>query len=168
MANIKGILYYSDTPTENGIGPQRSMIRKIDVAFDSPGVIVNPGDVSFAGTATPPAFTLSQTDASGVTVLTITLAGYGFLDGYYVLSIAGYPDTPFFRLFGDVNGDSQVDNPNDYVHGMAPAYRSRRGTSNYRSYLDFDGDGYILLSDFAQFDQRLGYKLNPDGTYAHV
>jgi hypothetical protein len=68
----------------------------------------------------------------------------------------------FFRLFGDVNGDAQVDDTDLAV--FQSAYGSRQGTAGYLWYLDANGDGVIDSSDYAQFLARYRTRLNADGT----
>ncbi|MEM6473341.1 MAG: dockerin type I domain-containing protein, partial [Planctomycetota bacterium] len=59
----------------------------------------------------------------------------------------------FFRLFGDVDGDRDVD-PSDFA-AFRSTYRSVQGANGYESELDFLGDGTIDAGDFAEFRRRL-------------
>ncbi len=92
------------------------------------------------------------------------ITGGSLPDGYYQLwyNGAAAPVLTFFRLFGDSNGDSQVD-ATDQIAFLA-ANGSTKGTTTYKSYFDFDGDGTIDVTDVTHFQQRYNTRLNPDGT----
>jgi hypothetical protein len=125
----------------------------------------------------------------GRTVATLTFSGSGIVagslaDGRYTLTthsnlVTDYQlGTPldgdgdglaggdrvdrFFRLFGDVNGDGQVDNT-DRTAFLA-SYRSHVGMANYRAYFDYDASGVIDQYGYNQFLLRYKTRLNPDGT----
>ncbi len=69
----------------------------------------------------------------------------------------GLPDD-FFRLYGDMDGDGDVDGI-DFAKYFSAAYGSRIGSTKYRAELDFDGDGDIDGLDFARgFSPRYGRK----------
>jgi hypothetical protein len=72
----------------------------------------------------------------------------------------------FWRLYGDVFGDRQVDET-DHAAFLA-AYRSRVGMTNYRAYLDFTGDGLIDNTDYYQFMRHFRMRLNPDGSVIRI
>jgi hypothetical protein len=82
------------------------------------------------------------------------------------LSPAGDPyaaqAAQFFRLFGDVNGDHQVDGTD--LAAFQAAYRSRQGMANYRAYFDFESNGLIDSQDYYQFQRRYKTRLNADGS----
>jgi predicted outer membrane repeat protein len=127
--------------------------------------------------------------ADGRTVATLTFAGAGvyggsLADGRYTLTtrgglvhdhalataLDGAGDgqagsdrvDQFFRLFGDVTGDGQVDDT-DRTAFLA-AYRSRKGMTNYRWYLDVNDDGFVDSVDYYQLLRHYRTKLNADGT----
>ena len=67
---------------------------------------------------------------------------------------ADYTSPSFHRLFGDTDGDRDVDN-GDFVR-----FRPALGVpANYRADLDWDGDGDIDNGDFVRFRPRLGTNL---------
>lgn len=71
----------------------------------------------------------------------------------------------FFRRYGDVDGDRDVDllvlidtsGPSPYVTygddfgSLSAALNSRRGDANYLSFLDYNGDGFIDANDLATY-----------------
>src|SRR5262249_14469875 len=116
----------------------------------------------------------------GKTVAVLTFAGSEFIggslaDGNYTLTVraervhdrygreldgdgdgvaGGDGSVGFFRLFGDTDGDHDVDwQDRDF-------FRSTFGTSagdvGYLWYLDFDGDGDVDGHDNGQFNRRFG------------
>jgi RHS repeat-associated protein len=128
-------------------------------------------------------------DSQGRTVVTLTFVGPGIVggslpDGWFTLTtfggrvhdhatgqavdgagtgVAGSNQVDaFFRLFGDVNGDGQVD-ATDRTAFLA-AYRSRRGMANFRGFFDFNGDGVLDAVDYYQFLRRYRTRLNPNGS----
>jgi hypothetical protein len=143
---------------------------------------------AYAGTTTDVSGVLNLSTAltaAGRTVVTLTFAGSGITaaslaDGRYTLTIhsnlvtdhqlgaqldgdgdgfvGGDRVDHFFRLFGDVNGDGQVDNT-DRTAFLA-AYRSRKGMANYRWYLDYCNSGLIDSFAYYQFLCRYGTTLN--------
>jgi hypothetical protein len=155
---------------------QRSMVDSVTITFPvaltlSPGAfqlqLLVPG--SFPVDVSNLLQVSSSLNGSGHTVATLTFGGNGVVagslaDGRYQLLYQGSPVqvANFFRLFGDVNGDGQVD-ATDRTAFLA-SYRSRRGMPNYRWYFDFNNDGAIDSVDYFQFLARLGSKLNSDGT----
>jgi hypothetical protein len=65
----------------------------------------------------------------------------------------------FFRLFGDSDGDRDVDNL-DLFH-FRQAFGSTSADPAYSSYFDFDGDGDVDNLDLFHFRQRFGTNLSP-------
>jgi hypothetical protein len=62
-----------------------------------------------------------------------------------------------FRLYGDVNGDQNV---NGFDLGFfRNAFGAQTGDPNYLSFLDFNGDGVINGFDLGQFRTRFGTML---------
>jgi hypothetical protein len=111
---------------------------------------------------------------NGVTVATLSFSGAnttgGSLDdGSWTLTVdhtkvtavaggaamdADYTQTNIKRLFGDVNGDGVVNNP-DLVAFIA-AFGASRGDPAYNPALDADGDGVINNPDLVAFIARFG------------
>jgi hypothetical protein len=79
--------------------------------------------------------------------------GNGVPGGNYVFGDA----QGLFRLFGDINGDQNV-NGLDFGF-FKDAFGTQAGDANYLSYLDLDGDGVINGFDFGQFRTRFGTSL---------
>jgi hypothetical protein len=76
------------------------------------------------------------------------------LDGDGSGSAGGNQVDSFFRLFGDSDGDGDVD-PLDRDR-IRSAYKSMIGDVNYLWYFDFDGDGNVAGPDNGQFNRRFG------------
>jgi hypothetical protein len=73
----------------------------------------------------------------------------------------------FFRLFGDSNGDRQVDDTDRAA--FQAAYRSRQGDfGGYKAYFDFNGDGAVDMTDYYQFLRRYKQRLNGDGSLSPI
>ena len=70
---------------------------------------------------------------------------------------AGEPiNDGFFRLYGDISGDGNV-NSTDFVSGILPAFRASVGDEIYSEDLDHDGDGTVSFVDFSSgFSPRFG------------
>jgi uncharacterized membrane protein len=127
------------------------------------------------------------------TVAILTFAGTGVIggslaDGWYTLTtvgakvhdhatglaldgagtgVAGSNQVDaFFRLFGDSNGDGQVDDTD--LAAFRAAYRSRKGMPSYRWYLDYNADGYVDSVDYYQFLRRYKFRLNSDSSYSPI
>ncbi|MCO8123765.1 dockerin type I domain-containing protein [Stieleria sp. TO1_6] len=112
-------------------------------------------------------------DPHGTTGLRHSLA-----DGNYQLTIAGAsvsslvsgavmaadyqfgttPNDQFFRFFGDVDGDRDVDGL-DYSQ-FAQTFLQSLGSADYNEEFDFDGDGDVDSLDFGQLSQHFRRKLN--------
>jgi len=97
-------------------------------------------------------------------------------DGNYVLhfgaGFSGLDDVKFHRLFGDVDGDHDVDSLDKVA--FEAAYGSVQGQSNYRSYLDSDHKGVwtrdrkALNKNFLRFVDQDGdkYRITIKGSSA--
>jgi hypothetical protein len=159
---------------DDGTG-QRSMVRSVTLRFNralsAQDVQAVLGQLSLSRQAGLGGLTLSLTgtlDASG-TALTLhfagtSVAGGSLEDGRYTLRYGGsvvLDPSHLFRLFGDVNGDGQVD-ASDQSAFLA-AYRSRNGMANYHSYFDYNGDGMVDSTDYYQFLAHLNHKLDASG-----
>ena len=60
----------------------------------------------------------------------------------------------FHRLFGDSDGDGDVDSTD--LAAFRAAFLLRAGQAGYRACFDFNGDGVIDMTDYGQFRLRLG------------
>jgi hypothetical protein len=63
----------------------------------------------------------------------------------------------FFRLFGDANGNGQVDKEDRAA--FLRTLGSQRGMANYRPYFDVNGDGLINGIDTREFRRRYGRRV---------
>jgi hypothetical protein len=172
-------------PTVSGVqindgAAQRSMVDSLTITFNRV-VTLQPGaiEVDKVGGGAE-AIAVATSVVNGQTVATITFTGsdiinHSLSDGRYNLVIhsalvtdgsgqtldgtssgqagADYVQQ-FFRLFGDVNGDGHVNNA-DAVAERA-ALNKVAGQAGYVAYLDYNGDGKIDASDYAQFELRYG------------
>ncbi|MDB4623711.1 Ig-like domain-containing protein, partial [bacterium] len=170
---------------DSGSG-QMSSIREISVSF--PELVTIDSDAfSFThrGSGNNVGYNMSQSDASGKTVVTFSFAGAGVThgsldDGNYQMSIDGgkvqsnasgafldgdsdgtgggtltfgdQESDGFFRLFGDSDGDRDVDNV-DLVRFLN-TYRESSESSDYNESMDFDLDGDVDNVDLANYLQR--------------
>lgn len=164
-----------------GDDESRSQVSKVTVNFDAE---VTPSSDAFTvqrndGQAIATSFV--TTTIGGKTVATLTFQGEGVSangaldDGRYTLTIDGSKITDtfgdavdgnldgfsggshvdeFFRLFGDADGDGDVDMTDFAMFRQARG--SVLGDSNYRNAFDFEDDGDVDMTDFAQFRARLG------------
>jgi hypothetical protein len=159
---------------------QRSMVNSLTVAFDGL-VAVEEGafELFQHGVAAPLPLQLTLSESLGRTVAQLTFQGPGIIggslaDGQYRLIIRGdkvrnaagtpldgdgdevaggdYVDE-FFRLFGDADGDGDVDTADAAV--IKPAFRKRSSDPGYLWYLDSNADGRVWSEDLALF--LLGY-----------
>jgi hypothetical protein len=147
---------------------------------------------SYAGTTTDVSGLIqvaTALTADGRTVATLTFGGGGFpaaslADGQYTLTlhaglvtdhalgaaldgdgdglVGGDRVDHFFRLFGDVTGDGQVDAAD--LAAFQKAYDPQRGMIRYSSSFDYNLDGVLDATDYAQFQRRLHTRLNGDGS----
>src|SRR5262249_24823718 len=120
----------------------------------------------------------SVVDGRTIAVLTFTgtdVIGGSLADGSYTLTIrgdrirdeggreldgdgggngGGDRAEPFFRLFGDADGDGDVDGQDR--DGFRSAFGTTAAESGYLWYFDFDGDGDVDGHDNGQFSRRFG------------
>ena len=170
---------------DSGSG-QMSSIREISVSF--PELVTIASDAfSFThrGSGNNVGYNMSQSDASGQTVVTFSFAGAGVThgsldDGNYQMSIDGgkvqsnasgafldgdsdgtgggtltfgdQESDGFFRLFGDSDGDRDVDNVD--LARFLNTYRESSESSDYNESMDFDLDGDVDNVDLANYLQR--------------
>ena len=84
----------------------------------------------------------------------------GLLDGDGDgLSAGARTADAFFRLFGDSDGDRDVDNLDLFHFRQTSGLTS--SDSGFKSYFDFDGDGDVDNLDLFHFRQRSGMTLPP-------
>jgi len=65
----------------------------------------------------------------------------------------------FYRLFGDADGDRDVDADDQMI--LQTAFGTRVGDDTYLYFFDFGGDGDIDADDFVPFANRYGARLEP-------
>ena len=159
---------------------QRSMITSLTVTFDRV-VTFDPGAFGLQrndGTEVSLNVAASEVDGRTIAILTFTgpsIIGGSLADGTYVLTIqgdrirdefgreldgdrdgngGGNQVDAFFRLFGDSDGDSDVDwLDRDFFRSAFEATDSDVG---YLWSVDFDGNGDVDGRDNGQFNRRFG------------
>jgi Bacterial virulence factor lipase N-terminal len=157
---------------------QRSMVDSLTVTFDH-FVILDPGafglqreDGSEVG------LNVAASLVGGRTVAILTFSGSDIIggslaDGSYTLTVradrahdrwgreldgdgngsaGGDRVDGFFRLFGDTDGDREVDHADLDI--MLSSFHTSRGDAGFLWFLDYDGDGSVGGLDMAQFNQR--------------
>ncbi|MEM6474238.1 MAG: choice-of-anchor D domain-containing protein, partial [Planctomycetota bacterium] len=92
-------------------------------------------------------------------VMSASDPSYPLFEDYYFAPGRGGGEAAdsFFRLFGDSDGDRDVDR--DDLFAFQAAYRSDSNSTNFDSQFDFAGDDDIDAIDFAEFRKRLGRRL---------
>ena len=161
---------------------QRSMVNSVTVTFDGP-VTLDPGAFDLSRSdGTPVELTVAASVVDGRTVAVLTFAGPDVVggslaDGSYTLTVHGdrvhdqwgreldgdADGSPggdrvdgFFRLFGDSDGDRDVD-----LHDLGQFLGTlgrRAGAPHYLWYFDVNGDGRIGLIDLVAFARRHGVR----------
>jgi hypothetical protein len=149
---------------------QRSRVKTLTVTFNEVVTIADGAFVVKDGDGSVIPATLATEIVSGRTGATLTFSGVSLNDGDYQLIILAEKITDsggsylngdahddaifdFYRFFGDLDGDRDVDGL-DYFK-LRDAVR----LSEYLAYLDADGDGDIDAYDVAQFRLRYGRRL---------
>jgi hypothetical protein len=157
---------------------QRSMVNSLTVTFDSP-VTLAPGAFELTRRdGTPVGLTVATTDVGGATVAVLTftgpdIVGGSLADGTYTLTVradlvrdrfgrvldgdgdgaaGGDRADGFHRLFGDADGDGDVDRQDR--EAFRAAFGTTAGEPGYLWYFDFDGDGDVGGRDNGQFHRR--------------
>ncbi|MGE4159993.1 MAG: dockerin type I domain-containing protein, partial [Planctomycetota bacterium] len=76
------------------------------------------------------------------------------LDGDKDDSAGGDALEQFFRLYGDTDGDADVDLTDlNFIRGLLG---SKKGDGNYLWWLDYNNDGYLSSFDYSQARNRYG------------
>jgi hypothetical protein len=164
---------------------QRSMVTSLTVTFDAP-VAVDPGAFQLTrqdGSAVD--LNVAISILNGQTVSVLTFAGAGIVggslaDGNYALVIrgdlvhdlygraldgnadgaaGGDRSDSLFRLYGDSDGDRDVDLSD--LGRFLSTFGDRAGESDYRWYFDVNGDDRVGVVDLVAFARRLGTRLDP-------
>jgi hypothetical protein len=164
---------------------QRSMVNRITVTFSSAAVL-DPAAIELRrqdGTLVN--FRLDVSVVGGRTVAVLTFAGPEFVggslaDGNYTLTVradrvhdrwgrqldgdgdgsAGGDHTDaFFRLYGDSDGDRDVDLRD--LGRFLSTFGRRPGDPHYLAYFDVNGDDRVGVIDLEAFARRLGTHLDP-------
>ncbi len=149
---------------------QRSRVRSLTVTFDQPvvldsgavGVIDESGaavDVAVANVAgdemtyvvtfTDPAL-IGQSPADGHYRMVVAADKVHSLGG---LTLADDHVTEFFRLFGDIDGDRDVDR-GDYIQIRRTLNKSE-GQAGFNDAFDYDGDGIVDILDVVEVRARV-------------
>ena len=164
---------------------QRSMVNSLTVTLDGAAVL-DPGAIELRrqdGSLVSAHFNISLLGGKTVAVLTFVgseFVGGSLADGNYTLTVqadrvhdrwgreldgdgdgssGGNRVDGFFRLFGDTDGDRDVD-----LHDLAQflsTFGRRAGDPGYLACLDYNGDGLVGVIDLVAFTRRLGTRLNP-------
>jgi Arylsulfotransferase (ASST) len=159
---------------------QRSMINSITVTFGG-AVVLDPGAIELRrqdGSLVDAQVNISP--VGGKTVAVLNFVGTEFIggslaDGSYTLTVradrvhdrfgreldgdgddsaGGNRVDGLFRLFGDTDGDKDVDHTD--LDAMLGSFRKNQGEAGFLWFLDYDGDGDVDGLDMAQFNHRRG------------
>jgi hypothetical protein len=169
-----------DSVVLNDGSAQRSMVNSLTVTF-SGAATLDPGAIELRrqdGSLVD--FHLGVSAVGGKTVAVLTFAGPEFVggslaDGSYTLTVradrvhdrwgreldgdgngsaGGDRVDGFFRLFGDADGDGDVDRLDRDL--FRSAFKKSASEAGYLWYFDFDGDGDVDGRDNGQFNRRFG------------
>ncbi|WP_165226486.1 beta strand repeat-containing protein [Aquisphaera insulae] len=147
---------------------QRSLVNTLSLDFDGGAgfsTILSPGRVTLSRLTpggTPQDVSLAGALTLVGTRLTFNFGAKGLGDGRYVLKVDadgdGVAETvlSFHRLFGDSDGDGDVD-ATDYKTFLAAYKKPAAYAANW--FLDVDADGMISDADFAAFRLRYGTRI---------
>ena len=168
-----------DSVVINDGAAQRSMIDRVTVAFGG-ALFLDPGAIELRrqdGSLVNAQMNISL--IGGKTVAALTFAGSEFIggslaDGHYTLTVladhvhdrwgreldgdgdgsaGGNRLDTFVRLFGDTDGDADVD-ARDLLR-LLSTLGKHKGDPNYLWYLDYDASGSVGILDVIQFANRL-------------
>jgi hypothetical protein len=159
---------------------QRSMVNSLTVTFSGPATL-DPGAIELRrqdGSLVDAQLSISLLNGETVALLTFAgpdIVGGSLADGSYTLTVrsdrvhdrwgreldgdgngstGGDRVDGFSRLFGDSDGDGDVDRSDRDL--FRSAFQTSTGDANYVWYLDFDGDGNVDGQDNGQFNRRFG------------
>jgi phosphodiesterase/alkaline phosphatase D-like protein len=159
---------------------QRSMVNSVTVTFDSV-VTIDAGAFELRrqdGTMVSLNVATSVVNGRSIAVLTFTgsdIIGGSLADGSYTLTVradrvhddvgreldgdgdrlpGGDRVDGFVRLFGDSDGDGDVDGADRDL--FRSTFKTSVGEASYLWYFDFDGDGNVDGQDNGQFSRRFG------------
>ena len=159
---------------------QRSMVNRVTITFGG-AVVLDPGAIELRRqSGNPVNFQLDVSLVGDKTVAVLTFSGPGFVggslaDGRYTLTVladrvhdrwgreldgdgdgvaGGDRVDGFTRLFGDSDGDGDVDRADRIA--FQSAFGTSAGGPGYLWYFDFDGDGDVDGRDKVQFNRRFG------------
>jgi autotransporter-associated beta strand protein len=164
---------------------QRSMVTSVTVTFSGVVALQQGAFGLLRLDGSPVAVGVSASVVGGRTVAVLTFSGADVVggslaDGNYTLLIhgdrildsaggafdaegdgvaGGDRVDQFFRLFGDADGDRDVDRADHDL--FRDAVHSELGDANYLAFFDFDGDGDVDNRDKKEFNRRLGTVLDP-------
>jgi len=156
------------TPTTAYVA-QRSMVDSIIYTFAAPiakptvSIMVHAGQTGTAPTVNVNSADSTDEQKTGTTWI-VTFSGAGVVgnsiaDGVYdvTLTAGAFTQTDtFYRTFGDINGDNQVNSLTD-VTDFKKALGASSGAAAYVAAFDVNADAQInSLVDFTQFKLRLG------------
>ncbi len=159
---------------------QSSMVNSLTVTF-SGAAVLDPGAIELRrqdGSLVGAQVSISL--VGGKTAAMLTFGGSEFVggslaDGQYTLTVladhvhdrwgreldgdgdgvaGGDAVDSFFRLFGDANGDHEVDWQDRDLFRFA--FKTIAGDTNYLWYFDFNGDGAVNGLDNGEFNRRFG------------
>jgi len=172
----------SEFRVDDGTG-QRSMVRSLQLTIDT---IVSPTGTlssafSFVGPSGSVGFSAGPIDnSSGHSVIPIAFSDpsleFGSLpqgDFTFTVDASQFVDTlgraldgdgngtaggnyvgTFHRLLGDANGDRRIDGTDFTV--LRTCFGTSTGQPEFLSYMDFNNDGVINSTDFAEFRKKFG------------
>ena len=184
LITIKPLPFVTDIVVNDG-SAQRSMVTRLTVNFSVP-VTIDPNAFDLRRRDGTQVGLIERLAADGRSVV-LTFTGSGIIgsslaDGLYTLTVHGdkihdrlgqalyadangtqliergnYVDSAIERLFGDADGDGDVDNSD--VFAFKAAYGKSSGQGGYQPFFDFNGDGTINTLDFAEVKQRYGKRI---------
>lgn len=160
----------------NDGGVQRSMVTSITVSFNRP-VTFTAGAFTVKGINGAVNFLMvpigNDSETFRISFAVQGNVGGSISDGHFRLLLDGSRFTDslgrplaatttqrsFHRLFGDLDGDTDVDTLD--LAKFHPALGSHSGDPGYQWFMDYDSDGDVDQLDWGQVRSRLGKKLGP-------
>jgi Arylsulfotransferase (ASST) len=159
---------------------QRSMVNSLTITF-SGAAVLDAGAIELRrqdGSLVDAQVSISLVSGKTVAVLTFAgpdIIGGSLADGSYTLTVradrvhdrwgreldgdgngsaGGDRVDGFFRLFGDSDGDRDLDQSDRDL--FRSAFKTSAGDAGYLWYFDFDGNGEVNGRDDGQFNRRFG------------